>query len=191
MPPPFIYINGYPGVGKLTIAKLLSNRIENSKVVDNHLLIDPVASVFDRSMNEYQPLRKLVRTNILYSIAASTSTKDVTWIFTDQQSSSAQGSSAAQDYQNAATAKKSRFISVILNCGLDENIKRLRESGRGGSVNTKLTNVAILRSIRENEDLYSFGGKDELQLDVSNLSAPQAVDLILDHLGTTQKIFVC
>jgi hypothetical protein len=77
-------------------------------------------------------------------IAASTSTKDATWIFTDQQSSSAQGSSAAQDYQNAAALRGSRFISVILSCDLDENIRRLKDSGRGGSVNTKLTDVRIL-----------------------------------------------
>ena len=78
----FIYINGYPGVGKLTIAKELSyvslhisyvnqllayplcNRkvIANSKIFHNHLLIDPVAALFKRDMDEYQPLRKaLVR----------------------------------------------------------------------------------------------------------------------------------
>ncbi|KAL8860484.1 MAG: hypothetical protein Q9178_003143 [Gyalolechia marmorata] len=60
MAPPFVYINGYPGVGKYTIAKELAQMLPNAKLLDNHLFIDPVAAVYDRSMPEYQGLRKLV-----------------------------------------------------------------------------------------------------------------------------------
>ena len=37
-----------------------SQMLPNAKLLDNHLLIDPVAAVYDRSMPEYQGLRKLV-----------------------------------------------------------------------------------------------------------------------------------
>jgi hypothetical protein len=30
------------------------------KVVDNHLLIDPAAAVFDRTAEEYRPLRQVL-----------------------------------------------------------------------------------------------------------------------------------
>lgn len=63
---PFIYRNGYPGFGKLTVAEELSKLIPLSKVFDNHLLIDPVAAIFERDMEEYQPLhRQLVRRLVL------------------------------------------------------------------------------------------------------------------------------
>lgn len=55
---PFIYINGFPGVGKLTIATELQKLLPSSKVINNHLLIDPVAAIHERSDPEYQPLRK-------------------------------------------------------------------------------------------------------------------------------------
>jgi tRNA uridine 5-carbamoylmethylation protein Kti12 len=93
----FIYLNGYPGVRKLTVAKELSKLISSSKVSQNHLLIDPVAAIFDRDMEEYQPLRKLLCRECLNAISTSTSTKDATWIFTDASSST--GDFAAPDYQ--------------------------------------------------------------------------------------------
>ncbi len=35
-----IYLLGFPGVGKLTIAKHLKNQIPNSEILDNHLSND-------------------------------------------------------------------------------------------------------------------------------------------------------
>jgi len=42
-----------------------SKLLPKAKVVDNHLLIDPAAGVFDRTDEEYRPLRQvLVRTSV-------------------------------------------------------------------------------------------------------------------------------
>lgn len=57
---PTIYINGFPGVGKLTVAKELQTLLPNAEVVDNHRLIDPVAAIYERSHPRYQALRKQV-----------------------------------------------------------------------------------------------------------------------------------
>jgi hypothetical protein len=69
-----LYLNGYPGVGKLTISReLLSvtsipvlnmtdedprKLIPNSRVFHNHLIIDPAGALFERDDPEYQPLRR-------------------------------------------------------------------------------------------------------------------------------------
>lgn len=37
-----IWINGFPGVGKLTVAKELHRMLDNSVLIDNHQLIDVV-----------------------------------------------------------------------------------------------------------------------------------------------------
>jgi len=183
--PPFIYINGYPGVGKLTVANELCKLLPKSKVFDNHLLIDPAAAIYERSAPEYQPLRQILRREALRSIAASTSTRDITWIFTDQQSSSPLGTSSARDYQNAATTRGSLFISIILNCEIEENLRRTKAEGRGGSANTKLSDVAIVRSIREREDIFHFGDANELELDATSLSPTQAAHAIFQHVEHT------
>ncbi|KAH6984740.1 hypothetical protein BKA56DRAFT_614459 [Ilyonectria sp. MPI-CAGE-AT-0026] len=180
---PFIYINGYPGVGKLTVAKELCKLLPKAKLVSNHLLIDPVAAIFERTGEEYQPLRQLLRRQVLKSMAISTSTRDVTWVFTDQQSSSALGSSAARDYQEAAAVRASPFISIILHCELNENLKRAVGGDRGNNSNTKLTDQGILQNIKKKEDIFQFHDKYELVLEVTNLSPSEAATKIYEHIG--------
>ncbi|KAL8738293.1 MAG: hypothetical protein Q9181_000882 [Wetmoreana brouardii] len=179
MAPPLIYINGYPGVGKYTIAKELVKLLPNAKLLDNHQLIDPVAAVYERWMPEYQGLRKTVRKGILDSIATSTTLMDVTWIFTDSQSSDEVGSAAVADYIHAARTRSSPLISVILMCNTDENLRRLKAELRG---KTKLNDTDVLLEIRESKDLYHFGGDAELTLDVTELSPVAAAQKILDFV---------
>ncbi|KAI9795716.1 MAG: hypothetical protein M1833_006885 [Piccolia ochrophora] len=183
MDPTIVYINGYPGVGKLTVARELSKLISNSKIIDNHHLIDPVAMVYDRTMPEYQPLRRAVREAVLSSIAKSSSTKDVTWICTDQQSSGSVGSAVALDYAWAAETRGCRLISVILNCEAEENERRLTAPGRGVPTNTKLTDLAILRMIREKDDIYHFSSKDEVEIDVTARFPEETAQLIFKFMS--------
>lgn len=116
----------------------------------------------------------LQRRVVLDSIATSESTREITWIFTDQQSSDETGASAAQDYAAAAQARQSPFVSIILTCDLEENVRRLTFASRGGESNTKLTDVNILHHIRDTEDIYHFGGELEVEIDVTH-KAPDVV----------------
>ena len=122
---------------------------------------------------------------LLDSIARSVETRDVVWICTDQQSSDVFGSMSATDYYQAASSRGSRSISVILTREAQENERRLKAAGRGGLSNTKLTDVGILREIRDTEDLYHFGGKDELELDVTAKSAGETARLVVDFISRT------
>lgn len=81
------------------------------------------------------------------------------------------GSATAQEYEDAAKERGCPFISIILSCHLEENIRRLQAVGRGGSTNTKLTDLGIFHNIRETEDIYHFGGPKEMELDVTETSA--------------------
>ncbi|KAL2756389.1 hypothetical protein ACRALDRAFT_1070554 [Sodiomyces alcalophilus JCM 7366] len=186
--PPFVYINGYPGVGKLTIAKELCKLLPKAKVVSNHLLIDPAAAIFDRSAEEYQPLRQVLRREILKSIATAKSTRDVAWIFTDQQSSGKLARACARDYQEAAALHGSPFISVVLHCSLEENLRRASGGDRGNGSNAKLTDLDTLRSIREREDIFHFGGDCELVLDVTHLSASEAANKIIAYINKVSHV---
>lgn len=108
------------------------------------------------------------------------SPRELTYIFTDQQSSDEIGSATSQEYANAARARKSAFHSIILNCNLEENLRRLKAAGRGEGTKMKLTDTEIFRSIREKEDIYHFG--EDLEIDVSNLSAAEAAKQIYDFV---------
>lgn len=178
---PYIYINGYPGIGKLTIAKELEKLVPNSKVYHNHLFIDPIAPLVDRDSPHYQDIRTSFRRHILNTIATSEAAARSTWIFTDSRSSDLIGSAGAQDYKDAADLRGAFFIPIILHCEMTENLTRLSSEERGTG-NTKLRDPAILKAIRLKEDIYTFGGPCELKMDITNMTASEAAKRIHEHL---------
>ena len=113
---------------------------------------------------------------MLDSIAKSLSTKDVTWICTDQHPSTPNGRAIAHEYARAAEIRGCRFFSIVLNCEAEENETRVM--GRAGPANRKLTNPMILRGIREKEDVYHFGIKEELEIDVTARPAKETAQAI-------------
>lgn len=58
-PKPYIWINAFPGVGKLTTARQLHSLIPNSVLIDNHMLIDVVK--LPRDHPDYNAQRIKVR----------------------------------------------------------------------------------------------------------------------------------
>lgn len=97
--------------------------------------------------------------------------------------SNPEGAAAARDYQQGAASRNSPFFSVVLSCGLEENLRRVQTAGRGGATNTKLTDVDIVCNIREMEDIYHFKDQNELDLDVTEILPTEAAQRILDHIA--------
>lgn len=84
---PLIWINGFPGTGKLTVAKAMSSLDSEALVIDNHMLIDPVAHRLgpaSRSHPRYQEERKIERTRAFESWVVNPACKSRTVIFTGE-----------------------------------------------------------------------------------------------------------
>ncbi|KAF4332100.1 hypothetical protein FBEOM_14103, partial [Fusarium beomiforme] len=80
-----VWINGFPGTGKKTIADAMQQLYPAAKVFDNHKLIDPVAAKFSRDHPEYDEKRREYRQDILQKHVVH-SNHDRIVIFTDFQS---------------------------------------------------------------------------------------------------------
>lgn len=78
-------------------------------------------------------------------------------------------------------------MSIILTCGLEENVRRLTFASRGGESNTKLTDVNILHHIRDTEDIYHFGGELEVEIDVTH-KAPDVVAREIEKFIGSSKV---
>ncbi|KAF5970483.1 hypothetical protein FBULB1_9680 [Fusarium bulbicola] len=180
--PCFVYINGYPGIGKLTIANELQQLLPDSKVYHNHLLIDPIDALVERSSPGYHEMRTGLRRYALNEIATSEYTKDKTWIFTDAREASAAGEMGAKDYEAAARKRGVSFISIVLECEIEENIRRAINPTRVANIGAKLTDETVLRLILEKETIYRFGNENELVLDVTKMSSKEAALRIKEHV---------
>ena len=120
---------------------------------------------------------------MLSAIATGDSVSHVTWIFTDQaESDIKEETSSVLDYRNAAIKRGCPLISIILNCDLDENLRRATSHGRISAGTTKLTDPSIVRKVRECEGIYHFNDKYELELDVTSLSSQETAQEIWKHV---------
>ena len=75
-----VHINGWPGTGKLTIARLLAGRT-GAKLVDNHTLINPAEMLYSRQDPLYRSLRTEIRRVVFDHIARAG--PEASFVFTD------------------------------------------------------------------------------------------------------------
>lgn len=79
---PLLWINGFPGTGKLTVATAITELHKSAVVLDNHKLIDPVEAKFPRTHPDYQRERKLYRQKIFDEFVCNTEMLSKLVVFT-------------------------------------------------------------------------------------------------------------
>lgn len=181
MPPPILYINGFPGVGKSTIARLLVDKMIKyiPKLTGDHLLANPDGVVLPRSLHDYQALRRAIEGAVCDSHWPH-ETQGTVYVFTDFQTDSEFGRSVAEGCDSMARSRGCRLVPIILNCSKEENLRRLQSEGRNRP--GKLTNPEAVSHIRDIADVYTFPSHPlRMELDVTTLSADDAVGAIYDH----------
>ncbi|KAI8721627.1 hypothetical protein NCS52_00304600 [Fusarium sp. LHS14.1] len=180
---PIVHINGFPGIGKLTIARKLVTLLApyNGKLVHNHLLIDPAGAVLPRSSSDYQPLRRAIRDAIFNTLAVSRDTFDSVFVFTDFQSDDDVGRAVMAEYRAMAARRGCTFVPVTLTCGKEENLRRLTSSER--ALRGKLTDAELVSHIRDNAVVHqSLKDPFQVELDLTELDADAAARMILEHV---------
>jgi hypothetical protein len=86
-PKPLVWINGYPGTGKLTIAKFLTKRLlgnDKAMLIHNHILIDPIAWCFGNPIKEpeWYRIRHALRAGLFENYVKNPSELHKTIVFT-------------------------------------------------------------------------------------------------------------
>jgi hypothetical protein len=190
-PQPILLLNGYPATGKLTIARHLLAFLEESsfpaKLVHHHLQIDLADAVLPRSSLAYPSLRRALREDILASIATAPETFGDVYIFTEFQSNNELGSTVLAEYADAARRCGRTFIQVNLECGVEENVRRMLSEERMNGSPGKLMDIETLRKWRERAKLGRCDSKEgDVQfnsLEVGWMDAQQAAFKVLELLG--------
>jgi len=182
IPYPIIHINGFPGTGKLTIATALTALLPTTtKLVHNHLLINPADAILTRSQSGYQNLRRDIRSAVFQSLIHEPATYETAYTFTDFQSTDAVGSGVCKEVEVAANERGGAFVPILLKCEERVNLERLVSKDR--AKHGKLTDVALVRTFREKVEIYTFEkAENALELDVTDMTAEEAARRVLKHL---------
>lgn len=183
MPFPIVHINGFPGIGKLAIARKLVDLLKpfDGKLVHNHLMIDPAGAVLPRSSSDYQPLRRAIRAAVFDTLAKSPDTFGSVFVFTDFQSNDDIGRSVVAEYRSTAIRRNCTLVPVVLTCSKEENLRRLGTTER--SIHGKLTDSELVSYIRDTVEVHRLPDNPlEMELDVTIMDADAAARLIYTHV---------
>ncbi|CAI7566191.1 unnamed protein product [Penicillium pancosmium] len=187
---PMIWINGYPGSGKFTVCKVIRQLVPDGAIIlDSHKLIDPVEAKFPRLHPDYQKERHIYRQAIFKQYVYNEDTLSKLVVFTDFQSNNALGRDVAAEYKIAALESGRPFLPVYLVCDVNTNLKRVNTIERIDSGTKKLTNVELVRELREKFELFRFDDCPGLTLDSTGASPLEIASKILDFVDNSRRSF--
>ena len=180
----FVLLLGFPGVGKLTIARELGRQLP-ARVIDNHWINNPVLALLDD--DGYGTLPEAVweqtarvRQAILDTIATLCD-PGASFIFTNAGiQGDARSVASYHQVKDAADRRQALFLPVRLVCDEEELVRRVASPERRDRLKSVDTEAARLRS--RTAAVLDPGHPDGLTLDVTRSSAAESARSIYDRL---------
>jgi hypothetical protein len=182
---PLVYIFGFPGVGKNTVARDIESRNDHFIAVQNHLISNAFRHVIAKQPRaRYAALEQSVKhysmkawLNFLEFVEGAA--PDAGLIFTSVLYQNDPDRVQFFDYIAAWADKTGRpFFPVRLNCSRAEILRRATSPNRNPEF--KLTDTGILEKIMDANILLTPTHKNFLDIDVTNFSAVKTAEKILE-----------
>jgi hypothetical protein len=177
-----IHLNGFPGVGKLTIGKLLCDRLQG-RLLDNHSVYNVAFALTEFKSPEFYDAVRAVQT-IAYERAAQLP-REIPLILTNAHfEDSTWGNECWDAAIDLARRRGSALYVVILSCNdLDEHDRRIRSPDR--ALKRKPQDPAIYTGRQSGRRPIDRGGDHLLHLDVTALRAEDSADRIVQWIAAS------
>src|SRR5262245_24408775 len=172
-----VNINGWPGVGKLSVAERLQQRI-GGRLLDNHAMYNVAFGLCDFGTPEFFETVRAVR-GVAFERAAKLPA-GTSIILTSAYADTPFGRENWAVIRELANARCAPLCNIVLACSLSENVRRLQSAERASR--RKLVEPEPLIAAREASDLLEGGGDHLLRLDTSNLTADDSASRVADWL---------
>ena len=177
-----IYLIGFRGTGKYTIAKELQSLI-NAKLVDNHTINNPIFMLHNVSegiSEEVWSDISKIRNIVLRHIQNYTSEDDC-FIFTNELFAEEQEDiDLYNEILALASARKADFFPVILHCDEEQILKRIISEERKDKF--KDTSIVNLKNLYDSYTLFTPDCSTRIEVDVTKMSAKESARNILEHI---------
>lgn len=181
-----VVLNGFPGAGKLTILKRAKELLppDTTRLLDNHLLIDPVAAIIPIRNEEHHELRRLVRAPILAKLAQYAQNGFTILMTTCLAKGNTTDASFSEELFAMVRGTDVPMIWVNVHCEGVTLEKRLRSPERCDGTKMKLTDIDTLRNLLRKHSLLepNHGVDRSSTLVVEALDANGPVELSVGRL---------
>lgn len=169
-----VFIYGPPGVGKLTVAKKLSEFI-GYKLFHNQLTVDLVTSIFDFTEKQAQKLSSKFRLEILKEAAKN----DLNVIFTYVYAKDLDDSFVKKVIQ-VVEKHGGKVLFIQLYCRQKELEKRILHKSRKKF--NKIKSLEIFKKVTQEYNLFSpIPHQESLKIDNTSLSAEKTAKKIIEY----------
>lgn len=181
-----IYLFGFAGTGKYTVAKELS-KVTGAKLVDNHLINNPIFSVIRADGITKLPETVWEKTwairKIVLQAIETLSPPEFSFVFTNQLCNEDPDDHLLyQEICDLAEKRGSLFIPVRMLCDVHERVKRIVSDDRKERMKCIDPNEATDSEARFT--VFTPTHKNTLTLDVTAISPSEAVRIIHTHIAT-------
>lgn len=172
-----VFLFGLPGVGKLTVARELSN-LTGFKLFHNHLTVDLVTSLFEFGSESFINLREKIWLET-FSEAINANFSSLIFTFAPE-------ATVPEDFpdkvKNLLETNGGKVIFVELKCEIEELEKRLADSSRAKF--GKLNSVEFFRELNSKGIFDTPKITADFSVDTTNLSPLETAKEILNHIET-------
>ncbi len=177
-----IVLYGAMGVGKLTIGKLLSKKL-NFKLTHNHLINDLVDSVFERGKPEREALVEELRYEFYRSCVLAKQNIIITHCYLHDYISSTglKDPVYLKRLESMLTKAGAEVFFIHLKANKENLLKRISSPDRKRY--KKLVNKKIMKKILQKSDFSTSAPvHNNLAIDTSNKKVTQTVESIINYL---------
>ncbi|GIF99449.1 hypothetical protein [Catellatospora citrea] len=186
--PYLIYLLGYPGVGKYTIAAEIAT-MTGAVVVDNQLMNHPVltllgwdgVSILPRETWRYVAGIREALLRVLEDLAP----RSISHVLTNALEDGPEGAVVFARIRQVAAARDAVFLPVVLTCDPAEQARRVTGVERARRL--KLTDPEQLRAYMATTDMYVPIDPHLFTLDTTDLSPARAAEAILHRVATLRQ----
>lgn len=178
-----VLLLGYPGVGKRTVGAQLAELLDGV-LVDNQLINIPLLTLFRWDGKFPIPMEiwdrvKPIRAAVLGTIE-DLAPKTNNYLFTNVLQADADGAEAYSTLQALADRRRSLFLSVMLDCDVEEQVRRIDNPDRIARL--KGSDPEGYRWHRAQTVLFQPPADEVLRLDTTKISAEHNARKIYDTL---------
>lgn len=175
-----IHINGHPGVGKLTVGRMVAEQL-GARLLDSHSVFNVAFALTEFRSPAFYDTVRAVRAVAYQRILELPKTVPI--VLTNALMQDSAWANAQWDAViDLARTRGAELIGVILDCSAEENARRIQSSGR--EAQRKPRDPQMLRGDAERRSPIDRDCERLLRLDTTSLSAPASAERILAWLAS-------
>jgi hypothetical protein len=180
----FLYLVGFAGAGKLTIARAFAEQVD-AIIVDNHWINNPIFGLIDPDGKTKLP--EAVWTQVwrvheaVMETIATLARPGRNFVFTHEGiAGEPYDRDKYEAIRSASERRQARLVPVRLICEGEELARRVQSPGRAERFKSTNAEKALRRG--EHETVFDPRTPETLTLDVTRLSPEQSAAAIIAHI---------